>query len=302
MQRSAVRPRNAGFTLLEAMIAMLLMSIILAAMATVTAQWLPNWNRGFARLQRDQLSALGLERLTDDLADAQFISADPKDKTPLFDGSELSVIFVRSILAPNFATGLEVVQIAAVSNDFGSALVRSTAPIPIGLAQSDGTELVFTNPVVVMRGPYHFSFSYAGSDRVWRDNWHNGAQLPRAVRVSLRDNATSMTLTASTSTSIHAELPARCTWAQTSSDCPELEGQKIWRENHGVGLAGSAASTVAGAPGAAGTAGSQASSAASAAPPALGSSAVSTPKAGPTVAPTPTPAANAQPLSPSGEK
>ena len=57
---------------------MLLMSIILAAMATVTAQWLPNWNRGFVRLQRDQLSALGLERLTDDLADAQFISADPK--------------------------------------------------------------------------------------------------------------------------------------------------------------------------------------------------------------------------------
>ena len=151
-------------------------------------------------------------------------------KTPLFDGSELSVIFVRSILAPNFATGLEVVQIAAVSNDFGSALVRSTAPIPIGLAQSDGTELVFTNPVVVMRGPYHFSFSYAGSDRVWRDNWHNEAQLPRAVRVTLRDNATSVTLTTSTSTSIHAEMPARCTWAQASTDCPELEGQKIWRE------------------------------------------------------------------------
>src|SRR5580658_7510072 len=133
MRQSVVWSRNAGFTLLEAMIAMLLMSIILVALATVTAQWLPNWSRGFTQLQRYQLSTVGLERLTDDLADAEFISADSKDKTPLFDGAELSVIFVRSILAPNSATpGLEVVRIAAISDDTGSALVRSTAPLPIG--------------------------------------------------------------------------------------------------------------------------------------------------------------------------
>ena len=41
------RSRIAGFTLVEAMVATALMGMILAAIATVTAQWLPNWNRGF---------------------------------------------------------------------------------------------------------------------------------------------------------------------------------------------------------------------------------------------------------------
>ena len=292
MQRSVVPSRTAGFTLLEAMIAMVLMSIILAALATVTAQWLPNWDRGFARLQRDQLSDLGLERLTDDLADAEFISADYADKKPLFDGTELSITFVRSILAPNSATGLEIVRIAEISDDLGSALVRSTAPIPIGIAQSDGTDLLFTNPVVVMRGPYHFSFSYAGSDRLWRDTWRGESQLPRTVRILLRDNATSQTLAISTSVSIHAELPARCTWAQESDDCPELEGLKIWRGNSGVALAGTAASAAAAASGtaAAGAAGSSSGSAASAPilpPPTPGSGAATTPNVAPTVTSTP---------------
>src|SRR5262245_38984581 len=53
---------TAGFTLLEALIATALMAIILAALATITAQWLPNWNRGLARLQRNEHMALGLDR------------------------------------------------------------------------------------------------------------------------------------------------------------------------------------------------------------------------------------------------
>jgi general secretion pathway protein J len=50
----------AGFTLVEVLMATALMGAILAALATVTAQWLPNWNRGFARVQRTENLALGL--------------------------------------------------------------------------------------------------------------------------------------------------------------------------------------------------------------------------------------------------
>jgi len=64
---TARQPRNsttiAGFTLLEALVATALMGMILAALATITAQWLPNWNRGIVRVQRDDLVALGLDRL-----------------------------------------------------------------------------------------------------------------------------------------------------------------------------------------------------------------------------------------------
>ena len=57
----------------------------------MTAQWLPNWNRGFAHVQRAELLALGLERMVADLSAAEFVSANGKTRQPLFDGAELSV-------------------------------------------------------------------------------------------------------------------------------------------------------------------------------------------------------------------
>ena len=54
---------EAGFTLIEVLMATLLMTVILGALATVTAQWLPSWNRGMARVQRAERLAIGLERI-----------------------------------------------------------------------------------------------------------------------------------------------------------------------------------------------------------------------------------------------
>ena len=108
------RPRaTAGFTLIEALLATALMGAILAALATITAQWLPNWNRGFARVQRAEHLSLGLERLVADLAAAEFVAAGRELPQPVFDGTELAVTFVRSALGPNARPGLEIVRIAA---------------------------------------------------------------------------------------------------------------------------------------------------------------------------------------------
>lgn len=226
MKAAATRSQDAGFTLVEALVATLMMSLIFAALATLTAQWLPNWNRGLIVLQRTELAAEGLDRIIDDLAEAQFISAGTGNGPPFFDGSELSAIFVRTKLAPNAGPGIEVVRIAETSDGTGPALVRSTAPLPTGSAEAvNGENLMFSDPVVVMHAPYRVSFSYAGADRLWQDDWHGQAKLPRAVRIQVRDNATSTLLAVSTSTLVHAELGARCTWATKVEDCPELSGQ-----------------------------------------------------------------------------
>lgn len=226
--------RNAGFTLVEAMVSTLLMSLIFAALAVITAQWLPSWDRGFARLQRGGVLAASLDRLTADLAAAEYVSAGGIKDPPLFDGGEITVTFVRTTLAPNTSTGIEVVRLAEVSDENGPALVRSTAPLPVGITDSaaDGS-LLFANPVVMVRAPYRVSFSYAGVDRIWKETWHGMNELPRAIRVSLRDNATSRVLDVSTSTLIHAELPARCTSAKTVADCPMLKN-----DNSGANSAG----------------------------------------------------------------
>ena len=54
---------DAGFSLVEALVAMVLLGTIVTGLATVTAQWLPNWSRGLASVQRNELLTRGLERL-----------------------------------------------------------------------------------------------------------------------------------------------------------------------------------------------------------------------------------------------
>src|ERR1700730_6880301 len=108
MRKDQRRPRHrvAGFTLIEALAATVLMGMILTALATVTGQCLPNWNRGFARVQLAELLEIALERLVADLAAAEFISPNRKSTRPLFEGTELAVTFVRSALGPNTPPGL----------------------------------------------------------------------------------------------------------------------------------------------------------------------------------------------------
>jgi general secretion pathway protein J len=220
MRRSLRSARNAGFTLVEALVATLLMAFILGALATVTAQWLGNWDRGFIRAQRVELLGAGLERVVADLSAAEIVSLGGGNDPPLFDGGELSVTFVRTALGPNTSRGLEVVRIGETADSRGPALVRMTAPfVPIGAGAGD--QFNFGNLVVMIRAPYRVSFSYAGTDHVWRETWRGAKQLPRAVRVIVRDAATSRALAASTSTLVHAEIPARCTWP-TTTECPGL--------------------------------------------------------------------------------
>src|SRR5258705_10584755 len=166
------RDSVAGFTLLEALVATALMGLILAALATITTQWLPNWNRGMIRVERSEHLALGLERLVSDLSAAEFISSGREMPYPLFDGVNRSVTFVRTTLSPNAPPGLEIIRIGESRSDRGPVLVRMRAPfVPIVEGTNERDLPTFTDPVVLLRAPYRLEFSYAGADRIWRDIW-----------------------------------------------------------------------------------------------------------------------------------
>lgn len=211
---------NAGFTLIEALVSTLLMAIILGALGMVTAQWIPNWNRGFAHVQQTELAAGGIERIVADLSDAEFIppAGDSNAKGPLFDGAALSVVFVRSALGPNTRPGLEFVRIGETADDRGFAMVRMRAAYRPIAAPALG-EVKFSDPVVLVRAPYRVSFAYAGPDRVWRDSWRGAEQLPTAVRVTLRDAATAELLAVSTAAIVHVNAPADCVRAKDPKNC-----------------------------------------------------------------------------------
>ena len=68
------RDGECGFTLIETIVALALMGLVLSALASITAQWLPNWNRGLGRIQRSEVIGIALQRIGADLAAAEYVS------------------------------------------------------------------------------------------------------------------------------------------------------------------------------------------------------------------------------------
>jgi len=218
-------PGIAGFTLLEALVATTLMGMILAAIGAITAQWLPGWNRGFARVQRSELLSVALNRLAADLSASEFITPNRESKLPIFEGSASAVTLVRSAVGPNTRPGLEVVRIAESADRQGLALVRTRTPFaPFGLGEMSARQLSFTDPVVLLRAPYRVSFSYSRGDGTWSDAWQNAELLPAAVRFTIRDATTGRTLAISSATMVHVELPADCADPKSNPNCGAQSG------------------------------------------------------------------------------
>jgi general secretion pathway protein J len=214
--RRCRRANEAGFTLVEILLATLLMTVILAALATVTSQWLPNWNRGMTRVQRAERLAIGLDRVLADLSVAEMIPPGGDSKRPLFDGSELSVTFVRTAVGPDTLPGIEIIRLIEKADDRGLALVRERTPFNPMAADA---QIRFADQVVLIRAPFRVTFAYAGPDQVWQPTWRGQMQLPAMVRVSVRDGTTGQVLAVSSAAIVHVNAPAECARAKNVTAC-----------------------------------------------------------------------------------
>jgi general secretion pathway protein J len=216
---------NGGFTLMEMLIAIALMGIVLSALTTITAQWIPNWHRGFARVQRNEMLDVTLSRLVSDVGAAEFVTANRKATKPLFEGGELSVTFVRSALGPNTRPSLEVVRIAPTADRAGSLLVRSRAPFaPTDPDAPQSLPAVFADQVALLRAPYLVSFAYADRDGLWHDRWVNEDDMPASVRFTIRDAVTKRSLAISTAAVVRVDTPVDCVQQKSKRDCGTSAG------------------------------------------------------------------------------
>jgi general secretion pathway protein J len=204
---------HAGFTLIETLAALALMGLILSLLATLTSQWLPNWDRGFDRIQRNESVSIALDRISADIGASEFMRPNSQTKNVLFDGTEQSLTFARTSLGPNASPGLDVIRISETAGSDGFTVTRSRSSFVPG-AMSD---YHFSDPVVLLRAPYRMSFSYAGGDKVWKGTWRESDKLPAAVMLTVRDASTQRTLALSRIAviRINASVESIC----TSGDC-----------------------------------------------------------------------------------
>jgi general secretion pathway protein J len=169
-----------------------------------------------AHVQRAERLAIGIERIAADLSVAEMIPLNAVTRTPVFEGAELSVTFVRTAVGPNARPGLEIIRLIEKADDQGLALVRERAafaPMPAD------AQIRFADQVVLIRSPFRVTFSYAGPDQVWQKEWRGQKQLPDTIRISVRDIATGRVLAVSSAAIVHANAPAECARAKNAFQC-----------------------------------------------------------------------------------
>ena len=132
-------------------------------------------------------------------------------KAPLFDGTELSVTFVRTAVGPNTRPGLEIIRLIEKADEQGLALVRERAPFE---PMPSDAQIRFVDQVVLIRAPFRVSFAYAGPDQVWQPTWRDQTQLPTTVRITVRDAGTGQVLAVSSAAIVHVNAPAECARAK----------------------------------------------------------------------------------------
>jgi general secretion pathway protein J len=198
-----------GFTLIETLIAVLLLGLVVGSLASISAEWLPNWKRVLVRARSSEKIAIALDRLVSDFSAVQYVSVSPETRIPFFQGDEQSITFVRSAIGPNGGRGLEFVRIAEITDSRGPALVRMRASFTPRVDRNLSIERIpFVDPVVLLRSPLHIMFGFARHDGRWLRTWPYAGILPSAVRFVVRNEDADRTTLISTAVRIQVDTMA----------------------------------------------------------------------------------------------
>lgn len=218
MNRVAVGRRR-GFTLLEALLALVLATLLMGALSLYTGTWLRQWNRLVMRGSQEDVVAIVLDRIVEDLEETQPIYIkDPTGERVSFTGNSDSVTFLRPALGFDARAGLDEVTYLNGRAGTQAAIIRSRRGFDPKVQTSSGEEL----PLI--RGDMRLDFSYADANGNQAPTWNDTRRLPVLVRVEI-SGATPRRWQQFAYARLRVEMPANCGTQATLAGCKARMGQ-----------------------------------------------------------------------------
>jgi general secretion pathway protein J len=156
--RRALRPPSrsgarAGFGLLEAILALAIAGLVLAAVTEIAGRTLRSWNAGFGTTAAVERTDVALGRIAADLASAlpvRLVTAD--DPAILFVGDGRGMAFTAVTPLDRSHDGIAVVEIGVETTSGGAALTRR-------LRRGRDVALRDGDRVVLLSGPLDLAFA-----------------------------------------------------------------------------------------------------------------------------------------------
>jgi general secretion pathway protein J len=180
-----------GFTLLELMIAMLLLALMSSMLYGTLSLSAGSWDRGEARAQQSADMRLTEEFLRQSLTAQHPLRMHKVVEQPLYFQGTHDVLAYAGVLPSRTGGGIYYFKLAVTPGDTGSALTLARIvpdPAATSLPAFDGAERS-----VLADGITEVRFSYFGRDvdaniavdPTWRDEWRDPNVLPLMIRIDV---------------------------------------------------------------------------------------------------------------------
>jgi general secretion pathway protein J len=176
---------EAGFTLVEVLVALALVSLLTAALLGGVGLGIHVWERVSSRTARFDQALLVQEFLRRTISGVypSFVRDSPTHGHIDFEGGRTLMRFVARTPISRGAGGYSRFVLSAEAADEGIALTVSAEPESVGAVESPGVR------DVLLKRLRSVEFSYLGSDwqepARWRDHWTSDADLPELIRIRL---------------------------------------------------------------------------------------------------------------------
>jgi len=186
--------KKQGFTLLEVLLGMSIMSVMMLLLFASLRICVQNWNAGEKKIAQVSQAAIIQNFLQSKLHAAVPLDADFLEEPQFsFQGEKEQIQFVAAMPASASRLGLQLFKLSKkkTAREEGSELLVDIRPF---FPQSE-SEQWDVEQVVILTKIHSIRFAYFGSDNdnaivdsddyVWHDEWHDRRSLPSLVSIDI---------------------------------------------------------------------------------------------------------------------